>query len=95
MAGENLLKMAEQKIQSAAEKVAKDMIATCFKEQQTNADRIRAMSDEELAVFLADEVPHGDCYGCVLECLRVKRDGFDNVCQSAWYNWLKQPAEGE
>lgn len=93
MAGENLLKMAEQKFQSAAEKIAKDLIATCYKEPQTNADRIRAMSDEELAVFLADEIDHGDCRGCKLDCATYESDKFDDHCYNAYYRWLKQPAE--
>lgn len=62
---------------------------------QTNADRIRAMSDEELAVFLADEIPHGDCYGCEFLCWKISKGNFANSCQNAWYGWLKQPAKGE
>ena len=62
-------------------------------EKPTNADRIRAMSDEELAQFLADEIPHGDCYGCDLECATFEEDKFNNSCQDAFYRWLKQPAE--
>lgn len=49
---------------------------------KTNADRIRAMSDEELAYWvmcphdeLCDRALDGDCMKCVLQ-------------------WLKQPAEG-
>ena len=59
----------------------------------TNADRIRAMSDEELAVFLSDEIPHGDCYGCQLDCIHIDKGIFKDGCQNAWYGWLKQPAE--
>lgn len=61
----------------------------------TNADRIRAMTDEELAVFLADEIPHGDCCGCNLLCATFDEDAFSNSCQNAFYRWLKQPAEGD
>ena len=62
----------------------------------TNADRIRAMSDEELAVFLADEVPHGDCYDCDLECCTYREgDKFYSSCQNAFYKWLKQPYKEE
>lgn len=52
----------------------------------TNADRIRAMSDEELAVFMKtkgacpNETKHR---GCVLSC------------GECWLEWLQQPAEGE
>ena len=61
--------------------------------QMTNADRIRAMSDEELAVFLAEEVPHGDCYGCELDCYHAEQGKFANMCQGAWYKWLKQEGD--
>jgi hypothetical protein len=61
--------------------------------RHTNADRIRAMSDEELAKFLADEIPHGDCCGCDLECATFEGDKFENSCHNAYYRWLKQPAE--
>ena len=58
---------------------------------QTNADRIRAMSDEELAEFLESKVwdcgTHKHCSSCPTrnekgECLSVAK-------------WLKQPAEVE
>ena len=58
---------------------------------QTNADRIRAMSDEELAELLADETyriakPCFDAFGLGLEkqAIYVKR-----------LDWLQQPAKGE
>ena len=60
---------------------------------QTKADRIRAMSDEELAVFLADEISHGDCYGCELDCATYECDKFMDCCHNAHYRWLKQPTE--
>ena len=46
----------------------------------TNADRIRAMSDEELARFI---------YGMLANYENRER----NTRQ--WIEWLKQPAEGE
>lgn len=52
---------------------------------KTNADRIRAMSDEELAKWLTPK-------GCPTEatgrCFRVS-------CKDCWKEWLQQPAEGE
>ena len=60
-------------------------------EKMTNADRIRAMSDEELATFIseiADECERNTecnqhCYGCDIEyCVR-----------ESCLNWLQQPAE--
>ena len=59
--------------------------------KMTNADRIRAMSDEELATFIseiADECERNTecnqhCYGCDIEyCMR-----------ESCLKWLQQPAE--
>ena len=51
----------------------------------TNADRIRAMSDEKLAELIDRETdscaPTGDCE-------RMSRD-----CKACWLEWLQQPAE--
>lgn len=68
-------------------------IAALSETVKTNADHIRAMSDEELAKFLADEIPHGDCCDCDLECATFEGDKFKNSCHNAFYRWLKQPAE--
>jgi hypothetical protein len=46
---------------------------------QTNADRIRAMSDEELEVFLVN----------------VDLDKAGSPFITEWGKWLKQPVEGE
>ena len=50
---------------------------------QTNADRIRAMSDEELADVVANGV------GCVLKAPHCMEDD----CTPCILKWLKQPAE--
>jgi hypothetical protein len=55
----------------------------------TNADRIRAMSDEELGKFL------GECKFC-----DICDEGCDNCtyhgdCDKRLLDWLKQPAEVE
>ena len=54
----------------------------------SNADRIRAMSDEELAKFIATP--------CQCE-VRPKRDGFrecgNDLCLKYLLKWLQQPAE--
>ena len=51
---------------------------------QTNADRIRAMSDEELAKILGDK--------CICpptsECEKLCGD-----CDVCWMEWLRHPAE--
>ena len=48
---------------------------------QTNADRIRAMSDEELAKVVSTTCP---TKGCPLTA-------WD--CTECWLNWLKQPVK--
>ena len=52
----------------------------------TNADRIRAMSDEEMAKKL------GRGLGCPVtaDCMKMSGD-----CKACWLDWLQQPAEGE
>ena len=51
----------------------------------TNADRIRAMGDEELADVVANGV------GCVLKAPHC----MDVDCTPCIRKWLQQPAEGE
>ena len=58
---------------------------------KTNADRIRAMSDEELAEFL-NRVKE-PCDYCDLES--VPGACTESLCDSAMQRWLQQPAEGE
>ena len=59
-----------------------------FMPPMTNADRIRAMSDEELAKFIATP--------CQCE-VSPKRDGFrecgNDLCLQYLLKWLQQPAE--
>lgn len=52
----------------------------------TNADRIREMSDEELAKLLDYEL------GCPVtgDCAKMSKD-----CKVCWLDWLHQPAKGE
>lgn len=71
-----------------------DIAGEYYAKPKTNADRIRAMSDEELAVFLADEIGHGDCCDCRLECATYEGDKFEDSCHNSYYRWLQQPAEG-
>ena len=56
------------------------------KRRQTNADRIRAMSDEELAEFIKNIKVRAAL------CKAVKNnDAFEELCSA---EWLQQPAEG-
>ena len=50
----------------------------------TNADRIRVMTDEELAEYLQDGCPPNKT--CATYTLETKA----NVCTSCWLDWLKQ-----
>lgn len=60
---------------------------------KTNADRIRAMSDEELAELFHGFCDNGErCVYCPLyekSCAGVYSD------VPKWLEWLQQPAEGE
>ena len=56
---------------------------------ETNADRIRAMSDEELAEVLGELV---HCGGCPM---RDNCKVADLPCNNVLLEWLKQPAEEE
>ena len=57
--------------------------------QVTNFERIRAMSIDEMAVMLADEIPHGDCSGCYQCVYLEKPDGLRDKCQGGWLEWLE------
>ena len=61
---------------------------------QTNADRIRAMSDEELAEFLEDETWMCESYDVCHECPRVEMSG-DCVSVLGWLKLPVKDGEGE
>lgn len=61
------------------------VLGPCQHETPSNADRIRAMSDEELADVVANGV------GCVLTAPHC----MDVDCTPCILKWLKQPAESE
>ncbi len=54
----------------------------------TNADRIRAMSDEELVSILMG-VPDYPCD------VKIPAGECDERCENCIMDWLQQPAEGE
>ena len=58
------------------------------KKPQTHADRIRAMSDEELARFLAENEWECETYNDCAKCPRMTDDGCVSLSK-----WLKQPVE--
>ena len=52
--------------------------------RKTNADRIRSMTDEELAEWIAD---YTDCL------CKIHKDGCSKTketCVATWFDWLKQ-----
>ena len=51
---------------------------------QTNADRIRSMTDEELAKFIYEQA---DCF-CVARYGVCIKD--EDTCRAAWLKWLKE-----
>lgn len=55
----------------------------------TNGDKIRAMSDEEIAKQIARYL---DCDRCPF--LKGPCANYEN-CYEVFLHWLKQPAEGE
>ena len=57
----------------------------------TNADRIRAMSDEELAVFLSRDLKQ-PCVYCQLAVFEGACT--ETLCDDAMMKWIQQPAEG-
>ena len=61
-------------------------IGEVLKRKPSNADRIRAMTDEELAEWRANgQCPPDTCYGDY-DCLTRN-------CDDCWLSWLKQECE--
>lgn len=58
---------------------------------KTNADRIRSMTDEELADYLA---PTFSCYGCPARNY-CEKDEAGTDCNALVNGWLKQPYGGD
>lgn len=54
----------------------------------THADRIRAMTDEELAQIIAVNVDCGSCMDFL-----SRNDCAVKSCKCAWLDWLKQEVE--
>lgn len=67
--------------------------------EPTNADLIRAMSDEELAEFLTHINPT-NCQDCAFShgwCCQPDRDDYSDFkkCEEGRKRWLKQTPKGE
>ena len=63
------------------------------KYETTNADRFRAMSDEELAVACEDGCPPGAPICNSVET--IEGETVKEHCQRCWLSWLKSPVEEE
>ena len=57
------------------------------RKKQTNADRIRAMTDEELCDAACE---HGYCP--TEEIAETRRNCYEYGCKRCWLDWLKQEA---
>ena len=73
------------------------VMGPCSHETPSNADRIRAMSDEELAELLGGFGPCEKCgFSVGWRCQPDRQDYSDSEkCVEGRKRWLKQPAEGE
>ena len=61
---------------------------TDSKKPMTNGDRIRAMTDEELAEFILDKRENGTCFNN-----KCYHNDPNKGCDDCTLEWLKQPAE--
>lgn len=58
----------------------------------TNADKIRSMSEEELAEFL-DKVDDCACFACCNNLYSCRRNNhFEPVCKRHYLDWLMEEA---
>lgn len=68
------------------------VMGPCSEQKISNADRIRAMSDEELAEWLA--YPVCAYAGCEKNCPAIQGNEGMN-CNANVLEWLQQPVKGE
>lgn len=84
------------KLDGICEKYSTDSVTSycvqgpCPDVAPSNADRIRAMSDEELANFIPDW-----SYTKACKCDEQEFIGCDNQCEKCVLDWLQQPTEEE
>ena len=67
-----------------------DKEAKIIRKPKTNADKLRAMSDEELAVWLRN-IRYS--WTCVPRDNGNRCSNFNDDCNACWLDWLKQEAE--
>lgn len=64
----------------------------------TNGDRFRAMSNIELAEFLADKYVMASCTRLTdegYEPTEIEKENIKHTWYCAWLEWLRQPADKE
>ena len=61
-----------------------------YEANRTNADRIRSMTDEELAEFMSENT---SCYYCGVQCEDRPNSPTESSCNFRWLEWLQSEAE--
>lgn len=63
-----------------------------IEKKQTNADRVREMSDDELAAWIADIAM---CDNCRAKNTDISKPciGLYDGCKGNWFDWLKQEVQ--
>lgn len=67
-----------------------EIIGEALNRPQTNADRIRNMSDEELAEWLVSIIECDDGCPCIKECGEKEEMGF---CYPSMIEWLRKEVD--
>ena len=76
--------------QKNAPKVNWDDVCSDWKSEHiTNADRVRAMTDEELAELVCDHA----CMLCPIEGCEGRMEEGRKKCKQHWLDWLKQEVD--
>lgn len=84
--GKEICKRENEAITMAINALRRHNLMKPAEEPATNADRIRAMSDEELAIF----IERSDCPQHDWIC-----ETDDKSCKDCWLEWLQSPAGGD
>ena len=63
------------------------------KKKRTNADRIRAMSDEELVKEFIDTMSDEMFFNCPVCKTKTESECFASNCEKCWVEWLKQETD--
>lgn len=71
------------------------VMGPCPEQKLSNADRIRAMSHDNLLNFFVELVGNMGCSpNGPFPCFKCDEDGYDE-CRKCWGEYLQQPAEEE